>query len=61
VEGLDLPNLEAAIKEATGSLSAIAEDVLREGSDRESISIVVRDGDGSPVYTASLSFCGTRL
>lgn len=52
-EGLELPSLEAARREALATLGSIAKDALPDGDAREFI-ISVRDGQPDPVLTASL-------
>jgi len=60
-DGTDLPDLEAAIREAIRSLPAIAADSIPNGDDRQNFTIIVRDAERRPVYTAAMSFSGTRL
>ena len=60
-EGTDMPDLDAAIAEAIACLPKIAAGHIPQGDDRRHFAIVVKDETGSPVYTAALSFCGTRL
>jgi hypothetical protein len=60
-EGCDLPDLNAAIQEAVRSLPEIAAETLGAAADKQSLSILVRDQGGTPVYNASLLFSGTRL
>jgi hypothetical protein len=60
-EGMELPDLDAAIREAVKSLPAIAGEAISKGDDRQSFAIIVRDSERRPVYTAAMSFCGTRL
>lgn len=60
-EGVELSDLDAAIREAFRILPVIAADAIPKGDDRQGFSIIVRDGDRTPLYTAALSFCGTRL
>lgn len=60
-DGVDLPDLDAAIREALRGLPSFAAHYIPKGGDRQQVSIVVRDEDRRPIYTAALSFCGTRL
>src|SRR5687768_6794991 len=53
-EGTELDDIEAARKEALAALGGIAKDELPDGDFREFV-IEVRDGDGAPQLTASLS------
>ncbi len=50
-EGVELPDVEAARKEALATLGAIAKDELPDGDYREFV-INVRDGEPTPILTA---------
>ncbi len=53
---------EAAIAAAMTSLPGIASDSMRAADgDCHNISVVVREENGTPIYSAALSYCGTRL
>ncbi|HEY8577972.1 MAG TPA: hypothetical protein VIL88_16720 [Devosia sp.] len=53
--GVDLPNMDSAVKEARKALADMVRDALREEEGSE-ISILVRDGaDGPILITVSLS------
>jgi hypothetical protein len=53
-EGLVLPDLKAARKEALATLGSIAKDELPDGNRREFV-VSIRDGSPKPVLVASLS------
>ena len=59
--GVEFADLEAAIVEAKRALPSIATDELPRDGDHRSYMVVVRDADGHAVYSAALSFVGTRL
>ena len=59
--GIECADLEAAVIEAKRTLPAIATDELPRDGDHRNYMVVVRDADGHTVYTAALSFVGTRL
>ena len=60
-EGVLCANLQAAAKEADALLPAIALNREAEDSERQTISVLVTDEEGHPVYQASLSQVGTWL
>ena len=60
-EGQELPDIEAARRLAMSSLPQIAADEIPMDSDRRHFVVLVRDGNGTPVYTATLSFAGLVL
>jgi hypothetical protein len=60
-EGMERPDLDAAIREAVRSIPAIAAEAISKGDDRQNFAIIVRDSERRPVYTAAMSFWGTRL
>lgn len=60
-DGVECTDLEAAVIEAKRTLPAIATDELPRDGDHRNYMVVVRDADGHAVYTAALSFVGTRL
>ena len=53
-DGVELPDSEAARKEALSMLGAIARDELPDGDYREFV-VHVRDGQPTPCLTASLT------
>jgi hypothetical protein len=53
-EGMELPSLAAARKEALTTLGEIAKDELPDG-DRRDFVITIREGSGPVILTASLS------
>ena len=59
--GIECDDLEAAVVEAKQALPAIATDELPCDGDHRNYMVVVRDTDGHAVYSAALSFIGTRL
>ena len=59
--GVECADLEAAIVEAKRALPSIATDELPSDGDHKNYMVVVRDTDGHAVYSAALSFVGTRL
>lgn len=60
-DGIECADLEAAIVQAKRALPAIATDELPRDGDHRNYMVVVRDTDGQAVYSAALSFIGTRL
>ena len=59
--GIECADLEAAVVEAKRVLPSIASDELPRDGDHRNYMVVVRDVDGHAVYSAALSFVGTRL
>jgi hypothetical protein len=60
--GILFADSEAAINEAMASLPMIAAETIRAADNHcHNIAVVVREEDGSPIYSAALSYCGTRL
>ena len=55
-DGLDLPGMEAARREAASGLPDLAKDVLLSTDNMRELSITVRDGDGEPIFTTSIVF-----
>ena len=60
-EGLELPDWEAARKEAIKVLPDIARDELPNNGNRRDIIADVRDETGRIVFTAHLSFAARRI
>lgn len=60
-EGIDIIDDDAAIRDAIRTLSDIAADEITPTSDRQNLTVSVRDQDKKPIYVALLSFCGTKL
>ncbi|MCJ2113237.1 hypothetical protein MKK64_18820 [Methylobacterium sp. E-025] len=59
--GVACVDLEAAVVEAKRALPSIAIDELRRDGDYKNYMVMVRDEEGQAVYSAALSFVGTRL
>lgn len=60
-EGVFCVDLQAAAHEADRLLPAIALNKVPENSGRQTITVLVTDEDGHPVYQAALSQVGTWL
>ncbi|TNC08750.1 hypothetical protein FF100_28310 [Methylobacterium terricola] len=59
--GTECPNIEHAILQAKQTLPAMALDQLPRDGDRHTMTVLVTDEDGRPVYTATLSYSGLVL
>jgi hypothetical protein len=59
--GHDLPDLNAARREAMRTLPAIAYDEIPLDGDRQGFMVLVTDESGQPVYSATLNFTGLKL
>jgi hypothetical protein len=59
--GVEFATFEAAVVEAKRALPAIAIDGLLRDGDHKNYTVVVKDEEERIVYTAALSFVGTRL
>lgn len=53
--------LEEVRKEAQRLISAVGYEELPDDRDRRTLTVLVKDEDGRPVYTATLSFAGLWL
>ena len=60
-EGSELPGLLEVRQEALACLPVIAANEIPLGEDRRHFTVLVKDGDGLPVYSATLSFVGMWL
>lgn len=60
-EGVELPGLDAVRSQAMRALPAIAYEEIPDDGDRKSLVVVARSEDGTPVYTATLTFSGLHL
>ena len=60
-QGLVFPDLDAAIGEAVRGLPQLAAHKIPGGDDHRHFTVVVRDEDGRPLYTAALTYVGLRL
>ena len=58
---VECSDLEAAIVEAKRALPSIASNELLRDGDHRNYMAVVKDEEGHAVYSAALSFVGTRL
>lgn len=61
LDGCDLENDDAARRECRIALSAIAQSHLARGDDRQDFAVVVTDGSGAAVYSATLTYAGLSL
>lgn len=59
--GADLIDVGEAILQAKQTLPAMALDQLPRDGDRHTMTVLVTDEDGRPVYTATLSYSGLML
>ncbi|TGD94076.1 DUF6894 family protein [Methylobacterium nonmethylotrophicum] len=59
--GHEFSNLDDAIAQAKRTLPAMALDHLPQNGDHHTVTVLVTDEDGRPVYTATLSFNGLLL
>lgn len=59
--GVECPDLAAARAEAVRVLPDIARHEMPKDGDRHLFTVIVRDGRGCPVYTATLGFAGLWL
>ena len=59
--GIECADLEAAVVEAKRALPSIASDEIPRDGDHRNYMVLVRNADGHAVYSAALSFVGTRL
>ena len=59
--GTVLDNPEEVRKEAKRLLSAVGFEEFPSDGDRRTLVVLVKDEDGGPVYTATLSFTGLWL
>ena len=59
--GHELPDLDAARKEAMRALPEIAYDEIAKDGDRQTFVVLVTGEDGRPLYSATLSFAGQWL
>lgn len=59
--GHELSDLDAARKEAMKALPGIAYDEIPKDGDHQTFVCLVTDGDGKPVYSATLSYVGQWL
>jgi hypothetical protein len=60
-EGTLCDDVQAAALEAKILLPAIARHEIPEDGERQTITVLVTDEDGHPVYSAALCFVGTWL
>ena len=60
-EGVECANLASARTEVMRSLPAIAAEAIGNDGDRANFEMTVRDGIGTPVMRATLSFAFDRL
>lgn len=61
LEGADLPNDAAVRREAMFALPDIARDAIPKDGDKQGYMILVTDEEGTPVYSATLSYSGVWL
>ena len=59
--GEELPDDEAARREAMIALPEMARDMLHRNGDKQGYVIMVTDESGKPVYSATLNFAGVWL
>ncbi len=59
-EGVELANLSEACKQAQNLLPDIAHEEVH-GGERWTLTVMVRDESGIPVYAAALTYAGQRL
>jgi hypothetical protein len=59
--GLEFQTLDQVRQEAMEALPEIAKDQVPKDGDRQNFTVLVKDEDGKPVYTASLTFAGLWL
>ena len=57
--GIELPNLDAARREAATALAEIARDAI-PGSDRRNLTLTVRTEHGRPILRMTISFDTTE-
>ena len=53
--GVELPNLDAARREATTALAEIAKDII-PGSEQRELTLIVRTETGKPILRLTISF-----
>jgi len=58
-EGLECDNVEAARERVMASLSDVAELITSSDGDHQAVTVMVRDENGSQVYTGTLTFAGS--
>jgi hypothetical protein len=59
--GTECADVEHAIQQAKRTLPAMALDQLPHDEDRHTVTMLVTDEDGRPVYTATLTYSGLLL
>ena len=60
-DGTELSSIEDAKKEARATLPEIARASIPTGDDHQAFTVLVRDGSGDVVYTATLTFAGLSM
>ena len=60
-EGVELPNAVAAEQEARSALPRIMGDAMMSRAGTQQLAIIVTDEQGAPLYSAAMTFTGTRL
>jgi hypothetical protein len=56
--GEELSTLEQVRSEAMRVLPSIAKDEVHRGPDQQTYTVLVKDAEGQPVYTATLTYAG---
>lgn len=59
--GAECADIEQAIQEAKRTLPAMALDQIPRDGDHHTVTVLVTDEDGRPVYTATLAYTGLLL
>ena len=59
--GSELPDLLSVRKEALAALPAIAAEQIPLGEDRRHFTVLVKDENATPIYSATLTFTGIWL
>jgi hypothetical protein len=60
-EGTECADFEAARREAMISLPEIARWIIPSDGDNQAFTVLIRDADGTVVYTATLTFAALTL
>ena len=59
--GVECEDLQSVAMAAKRMLPAVAKDEVPKGSELQSVTVLVTDEDGKPVYSAALTYTGIWL